>query len=61
MTLSSYLFQPNYRSLSCTIFHNLKNYVLKRLAREKNRENKDEDDDDNEDILAREGCITEGI
>jgi hypothetical protein len=37
MTLSSYLFQPNYR------------------------ENKDEDDDDNEDILARERCITEGI
>jgi hypothetical protein len=29
------------------------------VARErKNRENKDEDD---EDILAREGCITEGI
>ena len=43
-------------------FHNLKSYVLKRLARERRagRGNKDEDDDDNEDILAREGCITEG-
>jgi hypothetical protein len=43
-------------------FHNLKNYVLKRLARERRTEEiKDEDDDDNEDILARERCITEGI
>jgi hypothetical protein len=42
-------------------FHNLKQYVQKRPARERRRENKDEDDEDNEDILARKGCIIEGI
>jgi hypothetical protein len=42
-------------------FHNLKLCPEKTGNRMKNRGNKDEDDDDNEDILAREGCITEGI
>jgi hypothetical protein len=42
-------------------FHNFKHYVQKRLAREGRTEKIDEDDEDKEDILAREGCITEGI
>jgi hypothetical protein len=46
-------------------FHNFKHYVQTKTGkRKKNRENideDDEDDEDNEDILAGEGCLTEGI